>query len=469
MSLRNSPFAVKLQSNYVPSDEEILEIHGLLLEPLGELARLDTQIDETQSLKDEIDSYKGLTSLVRRLPQDILQEIFLSCLPTEWNATVDAREAPLLLGFICRYWRSVAHSMPLLWSGLHIDWQERSGFFPPPDLIDTWLNRASTCPLSISLGLPSEPAEGGVYGQSIINACHRIQHLGMYGSVVPHAFRPLLQLGAEDLPVLTSLALHTEHDLDSLNILQTPSLRHVSLESATDPLRLPLLWEQLTDLTIRSSVGVDFDGALEVLFNCRNLVQCDLHLDTPRRVTPRPSFAAPCLQHLTLLLDDVADPLEFLGCLSLPNLQHLAILIGDLRIFPPSDAHHFFVDLSLSLFTRTTLLSFLALIPRVTHLRLRRSSGPPLDNEFLSRLTPTAERPSHHLCPLLTHFQFSRKSCPFSDTAFLEFILGRSMHGPPLQGIGIRHVKKADIKFPELNALISEGLSVKRIYNNTTW
>ncbi|KAF7364856.1 hypothetical protein MVEN_00355900 [Mycena venus] len=89
MSLANSPFRDRLNTNYVPSDSEILEIHALLVDPAEELARLDAQIEEIQlalsllkekcaSLQAPIDAHRALISPMRHVPLDILQEIFLS-------------------------------------------------------------------------------------------------------------------------------------------------------------------------------------------------------------------------------------------------------------------------------------------------------------------------------------------------------------------------------------------------------
>ncbi|KAJ7133627.1 hypothetical protein C8R44DRAFT_611733, partial [Mycena epipterygia] len=99
--------------------------------PCGASGRIDRKICDMGSvlyylktkqrlIKDGIDKHKVLISPMRRLPQEILQEIFLACLPQDHNASVGALGAPLLLGFICRYWRMVAHTMPRLWSGLHL-------------------------------------------------------------------------------------------------------------------------------------------------------------------------------------------------------------------------------------------------------------------------------------------------------------------------------------------------------------
>ncbi|KAF8214973.1 hypothetical protein K438DRAFT_1562116, partial [Mycena galopus ATCC 62051] len=131
MSLANSPFANRLHTNYVPSEPEILEIRVLLMDPAEELARVEAQIKEMEIALDQlkeqratlrvpIDAHKALISPMRCIPQDILVEIFLACLPTEHNACIDSAEAPLVLGRICRHWRSVAYSTPMLWRSIHI-------------------------------------------------------------------------------------------------------------------------------------------------------------------------------------------------------------------------------------------------------------------------------------------------------------------------------------------------------------
>ncbi|KAF7364864.1 hypothetical protein MVEN_00356700 [Mycena venus] len=114
MSLADSPF-----------------IRALLVDPADELAKLDAQIEEIEItlsqlkekrtlLKAPIDAHRALISPMRHVPLDVLQEIFFPCLPTEHNALIDPAEAPLLLGRICRHWRSVSYSTPMLWSSIHI-------------------------------------------------------------------------------------------------------------------------------------------------------------------------------------------------------------------------------------------------------------------------------------------------------------------------------------------------------------
>ncbi|KAF7374648.1 hypothetical protein MSAN_00349700 [Mycena sanguinolenta] len=130
MSLANSPFVNRLNTNYVPSDSEVLQIRALLMEPADALARLDARIEEIEIaleqlkgqralLNTPIDAHRAFTSPIRRIPQDVLIGIFRACLPSEHDALIDPAEAPLLLGHISRHWRSIAYSTPMLWSTIH--------------------------------------------------------------------------------------------------------------------------------------------------------------------------------------------------------------------------------------------------------------------------------------------------------------------------------------------------------------
>ncbi|KAF8133055.1 hypothetical protein K438DRAFT_1884520, partial [Mycena galopus ATCC 62051] len=169
-----SPFASKLGTNYCPPDEEVLEIQSLLAEPLSRLQTLDNRIAELQKAIDElaeeratvqayVDAHKALISPIRRLPLDMLQEIFVACLPTDRNCVMSACEAPVLLGRICSSWRNISLSTPRIWARLHIVEPERPEWAPSLhgvreqkqaqriEITKAWLERSGQCPLSISL------------------------------------------------------------------------------------------------------------------------------------------------------------------------------------------------------------------------------------------------------------------------------------------------------------------------------
>ncbi|KAF8148563.1 hypothetical protein K438DRAFT_1535720, partial [Mycena galopus ATCC 62051] len=69
---------------------------------------------EWDRVKAHIDYHRALVSQPRHLPQEVIEQIFLACLPTHHKAVMSVAEAPLLLGHICSAWRSIAFAMPEL-------------------------------------------------------------------------------------------------------------------------------------------------------------------------------------------------------------------------------------------------------------------------------------------------------------------------------------------------------------------
>ncbi|KAJ6539650.1 hypothetical protein B0H19DRAFT_885110, partial [Mycena capillaripes] len=67
-----SPFTDRLDTNYIPSDEEIDCIQMDLVSHAQELARIDERIRELSAQRDQIqayiDSHTALLSYPRRLP-----------------------------------------------------------------------------------------------------------------------------------------------------------------------------------------------------------------------------------------------------------------------------------------------------------------------------------------------------------------------------------------------------------------
>ncbi|KAF8213658.1 hypothetical protein K438DRAFT_1547607, partial [Mycena galopus ATCC 62051] len=125
-----SPFLLRLGTNYCPTDDEVVDIKDFLVEPTLRLKELGDKIAELQQTIDKlaeerdgirtyVEAHKALISPVRRLPLDIMQEIFIACLPTHRNCVMSASEAPVLLGRICSSWRALSLSTPRLWASLH--------------------------------------------------------------------------------------------------------------------------------------------------------------------------------------------------------------------------------------------------------------------------------------------------------------------------------------------------------------
>ncbi|KAJ6594848.1 hypothetical protein B0H19DRAFT_916459, partial [Mycena capillaripes] len=93
-------------------------------------------------VQNYLETHNTLIRPARRIPHDIVEAIFVACLPTDRHPVMAASEAPL---HICSAWRALAISTPRLWVSLRIvvdvvlhnqygttlasEWLERSGTF----------------------------------------------------------------------------------------------------------------------------------------------------------------------------------------------------------------------------------------------------------------------------------------------------------------------------------------------------
>ncbi|KAF8217110.1 hypothetical protein K438DRAFT_411513 [Mycena galopus ATCC 62051] len=91
------------------------------------------------------------------IPVELTSEIFLHCLlESEVDAQLSTSLAPLLLGQICRMWRDIAYTNPRLWAALEISSWGGDGF---RCLVQDWLRRAGSVPLSLNLTLPHDSCQ----------------------------------------------------------------------------------------------------------------------------------------------------------------------------------------------------------------------------------------------------------------------------------------------------------------------
>ncbi|KAJ6584312.1 hypothetical protein B0H19DRAFT_925220 [Mycena capillaripes] len=127
----DTPYKAFLHTNFVPSEDECRRIRDLvgypkkeLEETIKEIYRLRTTLGQLTAKRDLlaefVDSHPALVSGARRLPLDIVGEIFLASLPVDRHTSTNPAKSPLLFTRICREWRSLAFSMPRLWTSLRI-------------------------------------------------------------------------------------------------------------------------------------------------------------------------------------------------------------------------------------------------------------------------------------------------------------------------------------------------------------
>ncbi|GBE79165.1 predicted protein [Sparassis crispa] len=103
---------------------------------------LDLQRLRKEQLKhvDEIRFHKGIISLARRIPEELLSKIFEHCIEDGWT------RAPIVVGHVCSMWR-LATRAPRVWSRVYVDCDS-------PVVVDRlrfWLSRACSSPLHITI------------------------------------------------------------------------------------------------------------------------------------------------------------------------------------------------------------------------------------------------------------------------------------------------------------------------------
>ncbi|KAJ7034258.1 hypothetical protein C8F04DRAFT_1102085 [Mycena alexandri] len=522
MSLLDSPFAHRLDTNYVPSDSDILKIQALLVEPEHELALLDAQIDELEttlselrekraSLKAPIDAHRALTSPIRRIPHDVLLEIFFSCLPLTNNALIDASEAPLLLGLICRHWRNVAYTTPRIWSSIHIPSLNYHDLPPKimlalDKVVEAWLERSGVCPLSVSFTEsftehmdPSDPALNQPSPISqLLAASRRLCRLELTASA--RALQPILNLGPDALPLLRSMGIRTSGNKlfseFSMNALNAPGLQEISLSVSGDPLSFPLRWPQLTRLNLvcfpawtdqGTEGGVDANVALEVLRRCPNLSWCQIQINKPDPVHDNTSVVTMPYLHTFIL----GSPFSLPHCilhLVLPKLSYLRIesmssrrrrrriqsglgpsIFDDANWSGNNPSSCLKIDIDPSRFPLSSLVDVLQRFPGVTHLQLLSITVHEtlfLDDSFLALLSSTG----NVSCSSLTHLSVNAPCARFSDIAVLAFIKARVELASPLQQLKIQFGRSADVDIiPDLQSFISDGLQLCLQYSAPKW
>lgn len=148
-----SPVPMLVNTNAVPTSIEEGAIRANLLDMNSELLQLRNEIDRVQAvlnglqrkrkvLSDAFHQYSRqhnpLLSSIRRLPHEMLSEIFLFSIPNgertkdrrehrNWKRECyDLRRAVMRL-MSCRRWRDVALSTPRLWSSINLFFHGTTG------------------------------------------------------------------------------------------------------------------------------------------------------------------------------------------------------------------------------------------------------------------------------------------------------------------------------------------------------
>ncbi|KAF9039299.1 hypothetical protein BJ165DRAFT_1497344 [Panaeolus papilionaceus] len=324
-----SKFCDKLYTNYIPRPSEINEITEYVTAVNKEVIRLDAEVAELEAallavnskrtrLKEMETAHQALVSPLRRLPPEILQLIFVACLPPHRNAVMHASEAPVLLGRVCSEWRRISLSTPEVWACLHIvppnvnfsnPSSSSSKFERKRELIEMWLARSGACPLYISFVWFAGDSEDeiklcGRLLEVLVPMCSRWKQLEF--QVPLKMFKPFVGLTVKDVPILEGMSLMDNRTpLENESVDKWPeslkfaenatTLKNFTLTFFSGGIRLPTIpWPHLTTLYLESNISFFFPDSKEMLStlqNCTALEHCTLKFPLSHS-SPLPPYAA---------------------------------------------------------------------------------------------------------------------------------------------------------------------------------
>ncbi|KAJ7187774.1 hypothetical protein C8R46DRAFT_1240969 [Mycena filopes] len=251
--------------------------------------------DQIAHLKNALREYVARRCPASRLPIELWDMIFEECVPA--TARPSLVDAPLNVSQVCRRWRGIALSNPVIWSALAITTTRRhnehnDSFQALHRIVQLWLRRSGSRPLSVSLA-QSDTVE------SASTLCLLLE------SVLQHA------------PQLRSLEIHAPEAC--LFPLDSPALCLPALER----LKIDSPWPQL---------ATPFSLPLHCAPRLRNLAVLRASFDAAHLT----AFDYTRLTELTLLPDEQApsdvfwtaeETLTFIA--AAPHLRTLRIAVND--------------------------------------------------------------------------------------------------------------------------------------------
>ncbi|KAE9395947.1 hypothetical protein BT96DRAFT_134773 [Gymnopus androsaceus JB14] len=162
----------------------------------------------------EIASLRNILSPIRRIPFEILSDIFqLSCLPEDgiFTSDYDIVRFTSRISCVCVAWRSIAHSTPQIWSKICLSVRKHPKVFVADVIwIKDWIERSKGLPLELYLNLVINIGEGlDRQAAQIINSVLAFRHCIRLLSITafPKTFLPLFRLPRSSLPLLEKVFL----------------------------------------------------------------------------------------------------------------------------------------------------------------------------------------------------------------------------------------------------------------------
>ncbi|PPQ67771.1 hypothetical protein CVT25_009076 [Psilocybe cyanescens] len=342
------------------------------------MSQIDTMIESLANRRTMLRRRINAMSPTAQLPPEIMTEIFrLVChAPEEGGKSI----TPLFFGRICKEWRDIAWSTPLLWSTLSLHISQKT-YRSQAHLLKDWLLRAQISPLYIKLTTDDEHESTFCSLRSIMDVlATRSKYWHSLDTILPPQCHDILI--DNHFSTLTSLSVRPPKGTISTfseppnMFLSAPKLRDVDL-SGYNFSAMVLPWGQLRRFKTQFlTVG----ECLKILQRSPNLKECHLENVYSPELFPA-SITNPLESHLESL--DVtlikAGAVSLLESVTLPSLCALRInyslpgsfilpVISSLVMRSGCNLRRLYIEKQG--FHDDDLISCLEAVPSISHLRL---------------------------------------------------------------------------------------------------
>ncbi|KAJ7601142.1 hypothetical protein C8J56DRAFT_880671 [Mycena floridula] len=500
-----------LASGSPPTQAQRAHLNRLIDTSNDEISRLNAAIDklitEREMLQQNVASYKAFLAPIRRLPGDMLRDIFVSCLPMNKAADIAITDAPLLLGRVCRSWRELAMSTPQLWASIHVRFAENLDSTTVQRLCDeaqTWIARSGICPLTVKVGNSGCTSPILVkFIQSLTRFSTRWRSIELEAAAV--WLTPLMSLSKNGVPRLEKFSHSELRHRDTMKeftdcerlwlssaILGGEQLRDLTLQNPMvanpDVLAMSKIrFGQLTRLTLEVGRRTTLEFVADIFNRCPNLIACCVTI-TDRMPQGHPAtneghftpMNLPCLSTFDLTVrggpsnDSIED---FFSNLHLPQLSSFKLNVETvsswISVAESSSVSVESLAISFAALQHASVLEYLCTSTSIKRLRITDPGSYTLEAAGI-----------HDMTSLLPINNFGDIACPnlevlelhniqsFTDSTFVEFVRKRAafrnIEGKTqLKAVHATFYRSADIRvLSQLEDLITAGLSLSISYQS---
>ncbi|KAJ4478968.1 hypothetical protein J3R30DRAFT_3881097 [Lentinula aciculospora] len=249
-----------LRTNDYLSDEDESMLQSFISNAPSKLSHLEARIVLVKALLDELETAKEdirmafskrkkLLNPMRRMPEDLLVEIFLHGVgyytdPEEYflaaKHSLDLGSPPWTYGRVCHRWKEIAIQTPLLWTRVKVEMKNITSFWRHKvnimstsnvprlpfglSLLSLYLGRSAALPLSIYVDVPANcfsSSDDLAYGISVLMASYSRR----WESLFLGKGQGFNMMFAEDsFPMLRTLRVQDDSD-DTPTVIDIPALR----------------------------------------------------------------------------------------------------------------------------------------------------------------------------------------------------------------------------------------------------